>query len=313
MKTAVRRWSATMRGEFADHGHDGREELGVVDGREPVHHADRALDAHAGVDVVLLEGLVGAVLALVVLHEDVVPDLDVLAAVAARAAVGAAGVLAGVDEHFGVGAAGTGLAGGAPPVVLLRQAEDARLGDPQLAPDRGRLLVRRDVAFAGEHRHVEALGGEAELLREELVGPGDGLALEVVAERPVAEHLEEGQVGGVAHGVDVAGADALLDVGQAPAGRMVLAHEIGHERVHAGGGEEHRRIVFGHQGRARDDRMALGLEEVEVELAQGVGCHSSVSVVKNVCFSLPACAPDHQEETTVPPRFSVERDGVAPV
>ena len=132
---------------------------------------------------------------LVELHEDVIPDLDVLAAVAAGAAVGTALLLAGVDEHLGVGAAGAGLAGGAPPVVLAREAEDALLGDAEALPDFNGLLVGRDARLALEDRDVELLGAEAEVLREELEGPGDGLLLEVVVERPVAEHFEEGEVG----------------------------------------------------------------------------------------------------------------------
>ena len=76
---------------------------------------------------------------------------------------------------------------------------------------------------------------------------------------------------GVAHLVDVAGADALLDVGKALPGRMLhRAHQVGDERVHAGGGEEDGRVVLGDDRRAGDDGVALGLEESEVEVPQFV-------------------------------------------
>ena len=184
---------------------------------------------------------------------------------AAGAAVRSALLLAGVDEHLGVGSAGAGLAGGAPPVVLAREAEDALVGNAEALPDGDGLLIGRDALLALEDGDVELLGLEAEVLGEKLEGPGDGLLLEVVVERPVAEHLEEGEVGAVADFVDVAGADALLDVGEArPGGMRHLAHEVGHERVHAGRGEEDGRVVLGDERGAGNDLVALRLEEAQV-------------------------------------------------
>ena len=62
----------------------------------------------------------------------------------------------------------------------------------------------------------------------------DGRLLEVVADREVAEHLEERQVpGGVADVLDVGRAKALLHRRQARVGRLLLAAEVRHERVHA--------------------------------------------------------------------------------
>ena len=121
--------------QFLDPGHERREEFGLEDRFEAVHHADGTLDAHAGVDVVLLERLVGAFRRLVVLHEDVVPDLDVLAAMATGTALRAAGGLTVVDEHLGVRPAGAGGAGRPPPVVLLGQRVDALFGDAEALPD----------------------------------------------------------------------------------------------------------------------------------------------------------------------------------
>ncbi len=51
------------------------------------------------------------------------------------------------------------------------------------------------VVFA-ENRHVELVAGNGEFLGDKLPRPGNGLLLEVVAERKVAEHLEEGVVAG---------------------------------------------------------------------------------------------------------------------
>ena len=103
---------------------------------------------------------------------------------------------------------------------------------------------------------------------EQLPGPGDRLLLEVIAEGPVAEHLEEGVViGVVADVVEVvvlsAGADALLRVDDAAVLGRLGAEEVGLELVHAGVGEEQRRVVV------RDDRRA-GHERVAVLLAKEV-------------------------------------------
>ena len=122
-------------------------------------------------------------------------------------------------------------------------------------------------------RAIASSSLEAELRGEELVAPGDGLGLEVVVERPVAEHLEEREVRRVAHGVDVARADAFLHVGEARAGGMRhLSHQIRHERVHARRGEEHRRVILGNHTRAGNARMSLRLEEAQIRLAKFVCC-----------------------------------------
>src|SRR3546814_9698654 len=76
----------------------------------------------------------------------------------------------------------------------------------------------------------QALGGQLPDLRQQFPGPGDGVLLEVVAERPVAEHLEEGVVArGVADLVEVvvlaAGTQAALDVGRAHVAALLRSEE----------------------------------------------------------------------------------------
>jgi hypothetical protein len=125
------------------------------------------------------------------------------------------------------------------------------------------------------------VGGNFQLLDDEFPGPRDGFLLEVVAEGPVAEHLEERVVVGVeAHVFEVvvlaAGADALLRVGRASgqafvqhAGpgihiRAALAEEDGHELVHARVGEDARAVAAGVAHVVTgDDGVVLRFEEVE--------------------------------------------------
>ena len=69
-------------GDLLELGDDAGEEAGVVDGLLPLGDAADPLETHSGVDVLLLQGREVALIVLEVLHEDVVPDLGVLAAVA---------------------------------------------------------------------------------------------------------------------------------------------------------------------------------------------------------------------------------------
>ena len=90
----------------------------------------------------------------------------------------------------------------------MRSRREADLVDPELLG-----LVVADV-----DGDPHAVGVEPERSGEQLPRPADGLGLEVVAEAPVAEHLEEAEVpGGAADGVEVvvlaAGPHALLRVG----------------------------------------------------------------------------------------------------
>ena len=111
-----------------------------------------------------------------------------------------------------------------------------------LGVDRGPELVRRQLVDLGQ----------------QLPGVLQRVALEVVAEAEVAQHLEEGVVARrVADVLQVvvlaAGADALLRRGRARVGPLVEAEEHVLELVHPGVGEQQRRVVAGHH-RARRRR-----------------------------------------------------------
>ena len=87
-------------------------------------------------------------------------------------------------------------------------------------------------------------GSKREHLQREVPREADRLGLEVGADREVAEHLEEREVAqGAADVVDVGRAKALLAARQHRRGRLVAAEEVGLQRLHAGGREQHRAIV----------------------------------------------------------------------
>ena len=101
----------------------------------------------------------------------------------------------------------------------------------------------------------------------------DRLALEVVAEAEVPQHLEEGLVERrPADVLDVAGAQAFLAGRRPREAGIAQPHELPLELVHPGGREQHRRIV-GHQDVAGAADAALGGEEVEERFAKFVCFH----------------------------------------
>ena len=272
-------------GEGGEGVEDGAEEIGLEDGVFLLQHHREALKAHAGVDVRLLQRGAFALGILIELHEHEVPDLKIaLAAVAAGAAVGvaAAEVRAAVVVDLGVGAAGTGGAGRPPPVV----------GEPRDAArwEAGDLLpVARRLVVVGVDGGEEALGGDAVVVGQQIPGVGDRLALEILADGEVAEHLEEGEVRGVADGFDVGGAEAFLHGGQPVARRLFLAEEIGDHLLHAGGGQQHGGII------ARDQRgTGHAVVPVLLEVAKKGGAQCGAArrdAGRCMCSRRTACRP----------------------
>src|SRR5262249_56914583 len=88
-----------------------------------------------------------------------------------------------------------------------------------------RVLAEAERRVTLVHRRPEPLRVELHFLRDELPGELDGVVLEVVAEREVAEHLEERAVAvGAPDVLEVsvlaAGAQHLLDADDALRGRL---------------------------------------------------------------------------------------------
>ena len=103
-------------------------------------------------------------------------------------------------------------------------------------------------------------------LGEELPSVGDGFALEIVAERPVAKHLEHGVVVGVvAHLFEVvvfaADAKALLGVAHAGIGSLGIAKKDVFKLIHARIGKHQRGVVFHHHGCTGNNVVILALEK----------------------------------------------------
>jgi len=152
------------------------------------------------------------------------------------------------------------------PVVALLDAiahdplRALALGEPEII---GLLVVFED-------RVPEALGRDTKHPGHELPGPGNGVLLEVIADTEVAEHLEEGLVVPVlADLVDVRRPEDLLHRDDPLGGRLLLSEEIGHERLHAGAGEKHARVVLQDERPAGHTGVPLLLKEGNETLSYG--------------------------------------------
>ncbi len=125
----------------------------------------------------------------------------------------------------------------------------------------------RDTWSSRVGRDRQPLAGDPEVAGQEVPGVVDGLALEVVAEAPVAEHLEEGVVARRAADllevVVLAGdAQAALVVDGARVGTRLGAGEDLLELDHAGVREQQGRVARGDEARAGDRRVAALGEEL---------------------------------------------------
>ena len=245
---------------------EGLEEVGVVIGELALHHGGDALQAHAGVDAGRGQRVQFSRRVAVVLHEHEVPDLEPAVALAfhaeARAArldLGAGEAVALEEVDLRAGPAGAGVAHG-PEVVFRPQLQDAVRGDVH-QPEAVRLRVAGHAGLTLEDRDRQPVLGEAHVAGEELPREGDPFLLEVVPEREVPEHLEEGVMArGVAHVLEVvvlaAGPHALLGRRGAVVRPLLAPEEDVLELVHPRVGEEQGGVVLGHEGELATTRWS---------------------------------------------------------
>ena len=266
---------------LGDPVHDLLVAVGVVGRDHPLQDRRGPLEAHAGVDVLLRKRRDRAVVVQLVLHEDEVPELEEAFALAARRTgrATAPDLLAAVVEELGVRPAGA-RAADRPEVVRAVEPDDALRGQALRLPEAHRLLVlaEPELRIAGKDGHPELVGIDLHVIEDELPGEVDRALLEVLTEREVAEHLEEGQVERVEPDlVDIRGAEDLLDGRQERSRGRLAAEEVRHERLHARAVEQRRPVPVRRDERAgRVPLVTLRLEEREEALSElGARAHAS--------------------------------------
>ncbi len=167
-----------------------------------------------------------------------------------------------IEEDLAAGAAWPGIAHG-PEVRLLTQARQPVGGHADvLQPDLGRLIV---VAVHGEPQPGRV---ELQRAREEIPGEADGIALEIVPEGEVSEHLEERVVPRrIAHVLQIVvlapRADATLAGCRPHVVAAVLPQKHILELDHTGVGEQQRRVIPGDERARGHDRMAALTEKLQ--------------------------------------------------
>ena len=266
----VHAWSVRPSRERAGPVEERRHQVGLPHRVDPLEQGEDPLKSGAGIDRGLRKGRPAAVLRLVELHEDEVPELHVAVAgrIGERATFGPERRTA-IDVNLAARAARPRVAH-LPEVVLVTEALDAIERDADLLMPDGLGLV---IGFMD--RDPEPVAVEAPPLGHELPTPRDDLGLEVVAEREVAKHLEEDEVTfRPSHVIEVvvlaAGPSALLRTHRARVRRDLVTDEVGLERHHARHGEHDRRVVRDEAGRV-DHRVVALTEEVEERRPQAVG------------------------------------------
>ena len=210
--------------------------------------------------------------------EDEIPDLDEARAEIGTGVAGTACVLgACVVEDLGARAARTGRTHR--PEIVGVEARDLGARHPDLALPQLLCFVVVDV-----NGGVEFLRRQLDALDQILPRPKDRFALVVVAEREIAEHLEEGAV--PAGAADVL--DVVLPAGDAQAAlhgddprrrRRHVAQERRDELLHPRDREQRRRHRVGDQGRGRDVLVSLRDEKVDERAAQFLALHKSTASI----------------------------------
>ena len=154
------------------------------------------------------------------------------------------------------------------------------VGRQVLRPDSRSLVVALQSLFGRslEDCGIEVLGVDMQHIDDILPRKVDSTLFEIVAERPVAEHLEHGVVVGIVSDflkvvVLAADAEALLRVGYTGIFDRVVAQNDTLPWVHTGVGEHQRRVIFDNHRSRRDDMMPFALHKIQKGLSDFFTCH----------------------------------------
>ncbi len=262
-----------LLGQLGRRLHQVAQQIDAVVRGHPLHDAGQALEARARVDAGLgqrIEHRRPRLEPPLELHEHQVPNLDPAEAFRRLLLTERASVDLGPVEPINLRTrpAGPGVAH-RPEIVRSSQAHDAIVPEArQLLPQVARLVVGRHAVLTLEVSEDHALRRQRQILRQELPSEGDGLLLEVIAEREIAEHLEERLVARRRSDlfqivVLAADADALLTRGGARVRPLLLAREDVLELHHAGVVEHQRRIVRRNQRGTRHHGVPVPAEVLQ--------------------------------------------------
>ena len=160
------------------------------------------------------------------------------------------------------------------------------VGGYVLEPEVGSLFVALQTLFlaALEHGNVQVIRVELQHVHQVFPGHVDGSLLEVVAEAPVAQHLEHGVVVGiVAHFLQIvvlaAHAQTLLTVGTTAGFGVARAQDDVLPGHHTGVDKHKGGVIFDNHGCAGHDGMSFRFKKLFERIADFVSCHHDVSII----------------------------------
>ena len=234
------------------------------------------LKAHPRVDVLVGQRHKGPIGHAVEFHEHEVPNLDDLGMVFIHKTspidFGAFLRVAEVNMDFRTGTARPGFAH-FPEVVFFVSGQNPVVGHV-LLPLGARLDVfwQPIAGIPSEDGDVEAFGVQAITVGQEFPCPVDGLGFEIVAKRPIPQHLKQGVVVGVdPHFFQVvvlaADAQALLGVRDAWVGDGLVAEEQILEGIHPSIDEHQGGIVLHDHGCGGHNGVLFLFEKIQKCLA----------------------------------------------
>ena len=293
MKDIPRAWSARIRsarsvavllavappGELLAEVDQRLELIGLEHRLLALEDRGHAVEPQAGVDVTRRQRLEVVVRLLVVLHEHEVPELQETLVLTAGEVLGRPESHTAVEVELRARPARAD-GPGFPEVLRARTADDPLARHPHRPPQLDRLLVgpQPQGLVTVEHGDPDVLRAEAEDLERQLPRELDRALLEVLADREVAEHLEEGEVAQRrAHLLDVGRAEALLAARELPRRRRFAPQEVGLQRLHPRSGEQHGAILRRrHERGGGQPPMPALLEEGQEALADLIRGHGRV-------------------------------------
>ena len=252
--------------EFAYFFNDGLKNIGVIVRCFALNGHAKALKTHSGINYLsgkFFERTIGFA---VELHEYVVPDFNDLrmALVHQTKSVdfGTLTIGADIDMYFGTRTAGTCVTH-FPKIIFLITVNNA-VCRQKLRPDFGSFVVTFQffVFRTLKNGNIQAVFVQFQHFSQVFPCPGDGFFLEIITERPVAEHFEHGVVIGVmSHFFQVvvlaAYTQAFLRVGHAGIFYWVITENNIFELVHSRIGEHQRWVIFYNHGCRRYNFMPV--------------------------------------------------------
>ena len=258
------------------------EYVGIVVRLLALQNHTQTLETHTRINVVLRQRLQRTVSLAVELHKYVVPNLNHLRVVLIdHFATGDQSYLClvtQVEVDLATRTARTGIAH-FPEVILFVTTNDM-VGRQETQPEIVSLLIERNTVLlrALEYGCIHTLLRQFIHLGQQLPRPFDSLFLEIVAKRPVTEHLEHRVVIGIVSYllqvvVLTRNAQTLLRIANSGSLDRSITQKHILELVHTCIGEHQRRIILYNHRCRRHYHVAFALEKFEKGLSNFVAFH----------------------------------------